>query len=400
MTPCLFFYNKTRHNPQSLSKFNVTASIILNPVTLLQQNLAIEHDLQNFIAFIHESVIALGGNFFSAATPLLGLVQKLRSAGAATGHPLPASLLLVGRQLQVAWKSQRVTLISLDQLPQQDVVAQLQLHLRNSTAAIDPEILLQRNTEMARHLDEVRARTEKELNELQRNLKKHKAELNESMHQAETDPLTGLLNRRAFDERLGRAFHHAMRQKNSPLSLVLLDIDHFKNINDEFGHQFGDNYLIKMADVLRGVIREEVDFAFRFGGDEFAIVIFADYQLACDKAKQVLQLMETRVSIGITDINPDTPSWLTLDEFIRRADHALYEAKHRGRGCIVVDLCLSPGEECLLPCPKNSPPDHARLVEFTGKRIPRCQHVMPQVIQMTPAPKNQPEKKRGLRKHG
>ena len=382
------------------SEFNVTASIILNPVTLLQQNLAIEHDLQNFIAFIHESVRALDGNIFAATLTTLNLMQKLRSAGAASGHPLPTSLLLTGRQLQVTWENQHLTIVNFDQLPQPDTVAQLKLHLHNSTAATDPAILLQRNAEMARHLAEVRTRTEKELSEMQHNLKKHKAELHESMQRAETDPLTGLLNRRAFDDKLGRAFHHAMRQRNTPLSLVLLDIDFFKSINDQFGHQFGDSYLIKMAKILHSVIRDEVDFAFRFGGDEFAIVIFADYQLACDKAWQVLQLMENRVSIGITDIPPDTPDWLTVDEFIRRADHALYEAKHCGRGRIVVDLCLSPGEECQQQCPKNSPPSHGRLVEFKGRRIPRCQYAVSQALQPAPRQHSLKEKKRLPPKHG
>lgn len=372
----------------------------MNPVTLLQQNLAIEHDLQNFIAFIHESVKALGGNVFAAAVNTLGLMQKLRGSGAATGHPLPASLQLAGRKLQAVWEDQCLTVATFDQLPQPEAIAQLRLHLHNSTAAIDPTILLQRNTEMKRHLDEVRASTEKELKVLQQNLKKHQAELNESMHQAETDPLTGLLNRRAFDERLSRAFHHAMRQKDTPLSLVLLDIDLFKEVNDKFGHQFGDSYLIKMADMLRSVIREEVDFAFRFGGDEFALVIFADYRLACDKAWQVLQLMEKKVSIGITDINPDTPDWLTLEEFIRRADRALYEAKHRGRGRIMVDLCMSPGEECMLPCPGNAPPNHARLVEFKGNRIPRCQPVISSISLPAPTQHRKKTSKMTPLKHG
>ena len=211
------------------------------------------------------------------------------------------------------------------------------------------------------------------MNLYQKKLEKHQTDLHESMHKAETDSLTGLFNRRAFDEKLSRAFHHAMRQKDSSLSLVLLDIDHFKSINDQYGHQAGDVFLCKMADILRSVIREEVDFAFRFGGDEFAIVIFADHLLACEKARQVLQLMENKVSIGITDINPSTPDGLTLEEFIHRADKALYEAKNLGRGRIMADLCLSPdGADCMLLCTKNSPDGHSRLVEYTGERIPSC----------------------------
>ncbi len=345
----------------------------MKSIHLLQQNLAIEYDLQNFVAFTLESVDKLGGNIFAASIASLDLIQKLRSAGAATGYPLPASLLLTGRQLQAVWENQRVTIANLDQLPPPGTVAQLQLHLHNSTTAADPAVLLQRNVEMTRHLNEVRARTEKELQALQLSLNKNQAELHESIQQAETDPLTGLLNRRAFDKNISRAFHHAMRQKNSPLSLVLLDIDHFKAINDQFGHQAGDAFLIKMADILRSVIRQEVDFAVRFGGDEFAIVIFADCHLACVKAKQVLQLMENKVSIGITDINPNTPDSLTLEEFIHRADKALYAAKNQGRGRIMVDLCLSPDIiDCVQSCPKNSPPDSHRLVEFSGERIPPC----------------------------
>ena len=340
---------------------------------LLHKNLAIEYDLQNFVSFILESVNTLGGNIFAASIASLELMRQLREAGAGTGYPLPATLVLDGRLLLVTWGGQQVNIANLSQLPPLEVVTQLQLHLQNSTASTDPSILLLRNTEMVRHFAEVRARTEQELEGLQQSLKKHQAELHKSMHQAETDPLTRLFNRRAFDEKLHRAFHHAMRQKNSSLSLVLLDIDHFKAINDQFGHQFGDTFLNKMADTLRSVIREEVDFAFRFGGDEFAIVIFADHSLACDKAKQVLDLMDNKVSIGIADINPHTPDSLTLAEFIHRADKALYEAKHRGRGRIMVDLCLSPDHtRCTLTCPKNFPPGGNHLVEFIGERIPPC----------------------------
>jgi diguanylate cyclase (GGDEF)-like protein len=213
---------------------------------------------------------------------------------------------------------------------------------------------LQRNIEMVRHFDETRARTEKELEALQQSLEKRQTELHASLRQAETDPLTGLLNRRAFDEKLGQAFRHTMRQKTAPLSLVLYDLDYFKQVNDEFGHQFGDAYLNKMAHSLRSAIREDVDFAFRFGGDEFAMVIFADYPQACNKATHVLRLMEGKVSIGISTITPNTPDALTLEEFILHADNALYEAKHSGRGRAVVDLCPMPdSSNCQFPCPNS-----------------------------------------------
>jgi diguanylate cyclase (GGDEF)-like protein len=320
----------------------------------LKQNLAIEPDLQNFIGFVLECVNKLGGNPFAASIASLNLMQKLRNAGAATGFPLPACLVLWGKQLWVQWgeHADRLKISDLAHPPTLDTVAQLRRHLQNSTASADPSILLLRNAEMMRHFNEARARTEKELETLQQTLAKRQNELHESLHQAETDPLTGLLNRRAFDEKLGQAFRHTMRQKNAPLSLVLFDLDHFKDINDQFGHQFGDTYLNKMAHALRRVIREDVDFAFRFGGDEFAMVIFADHPRACDKARAVLQMMDYKVSIGITAIDADTPETFTLEEFVHKADKALYAAKRGGRGRAVVGLCPSPDSSgCAFPCP-------------------------------------------------
>lgn len=341
---------------------------ILQSIELLKQNLAIEPDLQNFIGFVLESVTRLGGNPYAASIASLDLMQKLRNAGAATGFPLPAGLLLQGHQLMVAWgePAEHLKIAHLAQPPKQDTVAQLRRHLQNSTASADPALLLQRNVEMVRHLDETRERTEKELEALQQTLQKRQSELHESLRQAETDPLTGLLNRRAFDEKLGQAFRHTMRQKAAPLSLVLFDLDHFKQINDEFGHQFGDAYLNKMAHVLSSAIRENVDFAFRFGGDEFAMVIFADHPQACNKAKQVLSLMESKVSIGISTINPSTPDGFTVEEFIHHADNALYEAKRSGRGRAVVELCAFPdSSNCQFPCPHTSPQELQLMADWS-----------------------------------
>jgi len=309
-------------------------------VELLRQNLAVESDLQSFSGFVLESIVWLKGSPFAAVPALLELMQSLRASGAASGYPLPVTLSINGNLLQASWAEQAARLASLAQLPSQEEAGRLQRYLQDSTMAVDPDILLQRNAEMMRHFEEARTRNERELVAMQQALDKGRAELEKMSYQAETDPLTGLYNRRAFDVRLEQMFRHTMRQRNLPLSLLILDLDYFKQVNDEFGHQYGDAYLNKMARVLRGVIREDVDFAFRFGGDEFAIVLFADHLLAGEKAEQVLNMMERKVSIGITSINVDTLGGLTLEEFIRRADHALYEAKHRGRGRTVVELGL------------------------------------------------------------
>lgn len=315
---------------------------------LLKQNLVIEPDLQNFIDFVMESVSELGGNTFAASIASLELIEKLRQAGFATGRPSPISLLLQNNRLQVQWNEQEpFTVVTLEEIPHRDKIERLRQHMQNSTVAADPNLLLQRNAQMERYFSEVRVRTEKKMQALQQSLLMRQQELQETTHLAKTDSLTGLLNRRAFDERIKQSFLHTMRQRSSPLSLLLFDLDHFKEINDKFGHQVGDEHLKKMANILRTIIREDVDLAFRFGGDEFAAVIYADYPLACEKARQVLKAMDSKVSIGIANINQDTQDDLTVDEFIHRADNALYEAKNRGRGQIMSHFCMTqPSRKC------------------------------------------------------
>jgi len=305
---------------------------------LLRLNLAVEPDLQNFVSFLMESVRRLKGNAFRASLASLDLSRQLRAAGACCGQPFTATIQLHNKWLHVHWGEHELAITETGVVGP-SVIDQLRDYLRKATESIDPEILAQRNEAMVRHLRETRERTERELAELQVKLLSRQAELQASIRQAETDPLTALPNRRAFDEKLDQAFRHTMRQRSSPLSLMMLDLDHFKDINDQNGHLFGDAYLNRMAHVLRSVIREDVDCAFRFGGDEFAMMIYSDYRTACTKARQVLQQMEGRVSIGIATIDHDTPEGITLEHFIHTADSALYEAKSRGRGMAVVGPC-------------------------------------------------------------
>lgn len=321
---------------------------------ILKQNLAIEPDVQNFIDFVLKSVGTLGGNLFFASIALLKLLEQLRGDGAASGKPMMVRLILEDLQLFARWdESKSFKIVTLSQEPLVEQVAELHACLANSVALADPEILLQRNAEMARHFDEVRRNAERELADLQCILEQRQREVREFGHQAHTDALTGLFNRRAFDERLNSAFLRTMRQKDTPLSLLLFDLDHFKEINDEHGHQFGDAYLNKMAVVLHEIIRENVDYAFRFGGDEFAVMLFADHPVACEKASLVLRLMERKVSIGIATIDRHTPDSQSLEAFIRRADDALYAAKRGGRGQAIIATCVSQANgKCRSPCPE------------------------------------------------
>lgn len=313
-------------------------------IELLKHNLAIEPDLQNFLHFILTAVKALGGNAFAGASATVDLAQRLRKDGAASGYPLPARLMLDGTRLKVEWgETASQVVVALKKSPPEQLAASLRHEFQQSTETVDPAILLKRNAEMVRYLDETRARTEKEIEAMQQVLAARQEELRTSLRQAETDPLTGLYNRRAFDEKVEQAFRRALRQGNEDLSLALLDLDFFKQINDQHGHQFGDAYLNKAAQAMLEAIRGDVDMAFRIGGDEFAMLLFANGATSCKRALEVLKAMNNKVSVGIASLSGESNQFESVAEFIRCADDALYHAKRSGRGRVVVNTCQREG---------------------------------------------------------
>jgi diguanylate cyclase (GGDEF)-like protein len=152
---------------------------------------------------------------------------------------------------------------------------------------------------------------------------------------AATDPLTGLLNRRAFDERLGHEVARARRERRE-LALVLVDLDHFKAINDRDGHLAGDRVLRQVAAALAAVVRDG-DLAARLGGDEFALVLRdADAGAGEAVAQRVRAALAAAgapavtVSAGVCALG-DLPDAQALTA---AADAALYATKRAGRdGC-------------------------------------------------------------------
>ncbi len=152
---------------------------------------------------------------------------------------------------------------------------------------------------------------------------------------AVTDGLTGLHNHRAFQDYLEEQFQVAMRNKQ-PLALILMDVDHFKQYNDAYGHQAGDEVLRRVARILSERVRDG-DLAARYGGEEFVIVLpRADLESAIAVAERLRQAIESAEwglrpvtgSFGVACVRPDME---TRQELIEAADQALYQAKQNGR---------------------------------------------------------------------
>jgi diguanylate cyclase (GGDEF)-like protein len=157
-----------------------------------------------------------------------------------------------------------------------------------------------------------------------------------------TDELTGLYNRRKMDEVIELEFNKAKRYGNS-LSVMILDIDHFKRINDFYGHKTGDIVLSKIGGILNRNIRT-IDTAVRYGGEEFVIILpQTDFNGAVISAKKIKNLIrkqnftqiqgEVTVSIGIASLPDENIN--TVDDILKIADDFLYEAKNSGRNRIM-----------------------------------------------------------------
>jgi diguanylate cyclase (GGDEF)-like protein len=161
--------------------------------------------------------------------------------------------------------------------------------------------------------------------------------------QAITDDLTGLVNRRRFLEALDAEIERA-RRFDSPLTIVLADLDNFKQVNDEFGHHGGDVVLRSFADLIRSHVRD-VDVSGRIGGEEFAIVL---PETDCEGAARVAERMRhslntvaisiaderaihVAASFGVAELTPDQSG----EELLRAADAALYRAKEEGKNRVV-----------------------------------------------------------------
>lgn len=158
---------------------------------------------------------------------------------------------------------------------------------------------------------------------------------------ATTDALTGVKNRRRFQEDLDLLAAQASR-RNSPLSLVMFDVDHFKQYNDTFGHPAGDEVLVRVGAILREVVRDQ-DVAARYGGEEFVVLLpgagAAEAMVFAERLRRTLEshpwpLRPVTASLGVATATPPTPG---LSDLLGRADRALYAAKRAGRNRVLRD---------------------------------------------------------------
>jgi diguanylate cyclase (GGDEF)-like protein len=175
--------------------------------------------------------------------------------------------------------------------------------------------------------------------------------MNELQHQSRTDPLTMLGNRRLFDDRLPQEFVIA-RQEQKPLSLLVLDIDHFKGYNDRHGHPQGDQAIKAVANALRKFARKPL-VACRYGGEEFTVILPGiDCQTAAAMSERLRRTVEETlhgdlaitISVGYACLSRG--DFENADKLFEAADSALYRAKQRGRNCVVAfHDRIEPGQE-------------------------------------------------------
>ena len=164
---------------------------------------------------------------------------------------------------------------------------------------------------------------------------------------SQTDALTAVFNRRFFDKTLETEWRRGTRDGN-PLNLLIIDIDHFKRINDAYGHLAGDEYLRRVARVLTSCFKRCSDVIARYGGEEFAILAPATpeqnaLRLAERLRTRIEELavsyaghrLQTTVSIGVASMRPDYRQ--DIQTIIQRADEALYRAKNGGRNQVCTD---------------------------------------------------------------
>jgi diguanylate cyclase (GGDEF)-like protein len=183
---------------------------------------------------------------------------------------------------------------------------------------------------------------------LEQDKKEEKIKLMNLMLLATTDPMTELYNRRYFTD-VSQDMVTLFNRKKEDLSLIIIDIDKFKSINDSYGHLFGDDVINSLADRLRGSVRSS-DIICRYGGDEFVILLpECSLETTVDMAQKICKSVESStmstplnedfqftISVGVAQVDVETET--NIEAALKRADTALYKAKEKGRNRVFSEL--------------------------------------------------------------
>lgn len=237
--------------------------------------------------------------------------------------------------------------VKLDQAQDLAVASTLE-QLREAVESNSIEALRLKSREFIDYYTEHQTRREehrtKKIGHIKRNLNDIKKKLNEANVSLRQDHLTGAFNRKSFDEQITHV-HRIKGLSNNAVTMMILDIDHFKRINDSHGHDVGDFALKECVRTLKTIFNRENDFLARFGGEEFAVIL-PEYSVehAIPKAEEALARFSKEVyvhkdvqlrftmSIGIAELGEGE----TTESWIKRADTALYKSKDGGRNRFTV----------------------------------------------------------------
>lgn len=218
------------------------------------------------------------------------------------------------------------------------------LHLQRQASTTHDEI-----DRVARGIQQLQAELRSHIETLDHTVEARTRELNELVsrmhHRSITDPVTGCYNRHLLDERLPSEIERSMRHQR-PLAILFVDIDHFKRINDQWGHAVGDTVLRAVCQRLLAGIRTRIDWLARYGGEEFVVVLPERDLLG---ASQVAERLRQRLALTPLDLPPDAiavTASIGVAEYrpgesatslMERADASVYEAKRLGRNRVVCE---------------------------------------------------------------
>lgn len=236
--------------------------------------------------------------------------------------------------------------LSVDLLQEQFQNSEVQSSLEQLKEAVEANSIDQLKTNARHFIDtyvEIQSknseRFDRRVTAIQKNLDKVQKKLVEANHSMNIDHLTKAFNRKSFEERMNMVLR-LTKASMKPASLLMLDIDHFKHVNDTYGHAMGDFVLVELVEMLKGCFNKDTDFVARLGGEEFSVLL-SDQGLseAVDRAQDLINRVRSEVfvkddmqlsftiSIGVAQLEDGED----MDAWMKRADEALYASKNNGR---------------------------------------------------------------------